>query len=249
MGGLSLEILDRLGVGHFATMGQSGGGPFALATAVAGGNRVSAVGVASGAGPFQLVPGALEELSDIDKEAVSFLPDDPEAAAVTFAQGFPGAELFTDVGGIRDAFDSVLSDRDRQILADQVFAEALLLELQEALRQGRTGCAWDNVAWVGAWDFDPTAVQCPVLLWYGSDDLMALPAHARWLADNLPNATLTMREGYGHFGIFEHLGEMLDQLVSASRAEGADGNYRGSHYRAGVRPWSTTPADGGSAGK
>jgi len=214
VGRMALEVADRLGVEQFATMGQSGGGPFALATAVVGGDRVSAVGVASGAGPFQLVPGALEELSDVDKEAVTFLPDDPDTAAVTFARGFPGAEVFADVGGMREAFDSLLSERDRRVLDEEFFADALLLELQEALRQGRSGCAWDNVAWVGAWDFDPKAIQCPVLMWYGSEDLMAPPGHARWLADNLPNTTLTMREGYGHFGIFEHLSEMLGQLIS-----------------------------------
>ena len=214
VGVLALEVADRLGVERFATMGQSGGGPFVLATAVAGGDRISAVGVASGAGPFQLVPGALEDLSEIDQEAVTFLPDDPDTAAATFARGFPELETFADVGGMREAFDSVLSGRDRQLLDDRTFAEALLLELQEALRQGRSGCAWDNVAWVGAWDFDPQAIQCPVLLWYGSEDLMAPPAHARWLADYLPRSTLTMREGYGHFGIFECLGEMLRQLIA-----------------------------------
>ena len=39
-------------------------------------------------------------------------------------------------------------------------------------------------------------------------------AHGRWLAENLPDARLVMREGEGHFGIMEHLAEMLDALTA-----------------------------------
>ena len=53
-----------------------------------GGDRVTGVGVASGAGPFEFVPNALDELSDIDKEAYSHLPANPETAALGFASGF-----------------------------------------------------------------------------------------------------------------------------------------------------------------
>jgi hypothetical protein len=59
-----------------------------LAAAAVDGDRVTGVGVASGAGPFELVPNALDELSDSDKNAYSHLPADPEAAALGFASGF-----------------------------------------------------------------------------------------------------------------------------------------------------------------
>ena len=85
---MAVEVADRLDVDQFRTSGWSGGGPFALATAALAGVRVPAVGVIAGAGPFQLVPGVLDELSDGDKAAEKLLPRDAQAAAEGFAEGF-----------------------------------------------------------------------------------------------------------------------------------------------------------------
>jgi len=53
-----------------------------------------------------------------------------------------------------------------------------------------------------------------VLLWYADEDRMATPVHAHWLDDHLPDARLVMRTGEGHFGILEHLPEMLSELIA-----------------------------------
>jgi hypothetical protein len=39
------------------------------------------------------------------------------------------------------------------------------------------------------------------------------PAHGLWLSRNLPQARLVLRDGEGHLGIYDHLGEMLDALT------------------------------------
>jgi pimeloyl-ACP methyl ester carboxylesterase len=212
---LALAVADELGLDRFATSGLSGGGPFALAVAALAPDRVSAVGVLSGAGPFQHVPGALEGLSDIDKEAVALLADDRDAAAARFASGFPTLEDFPDVDALLARFGPALSDRDKEIVSDSLGGPAFLADVREALRQGRLGGGWDNVAWVGPWDIDLDAVQSPVLLRYGAEDRMAPPAHAQWLDEHLATATLVMRPGEGHFGVFDHLDEDLRALLAA----------------------------------
>jgi pimeloyl-ACP methyl ester carboxylesterase len=209
-------VADALGVDRFATLGTSGGGPGALAAATTGGGRVSRVGVASGAAPFQQVPGLLDELDDTDRAALALLPDDPAAAAAGFGAGFePLVELSRNPEGpgMASAFEDALSPRDRELFGAPAFAAAFETSMREALRQGTSGGGWDNVSWIGDWDVDLSAVRCPVLLWYGTDDRFAPAAHGRWLAENLPRAALVMREGEGHFGIVEHLGEMLDALT------------------------------------
>jgi pimeloyl-ACP methyl ester carboxylesterase len=209
-------VADALSVARFATLGMSGGGPGALAAATVPGDRVIRAGVASGAGPFQLVPGALDDLDGTDSAAVALLAGDRAAAAAAFAAGFePLAELAAVSGGpgALSAFEDLFSPRDQELLQDQRYASALAGTMREALSQGTSGGGWDNVSWIGTWDVDLGAIRCPVLLWYGSDDRFAPPAHGMWLAANVPHARLVMRDGEGHLGIFEHLGEMLDALT------------------------------------
>jgi pimeloyl-ACP methyl ester carboxylesterase len=210
-------VADGLGVDRFATFGMSGGGPGALAAATVPGGRVTRVGVASGAGPFQRVPGGLDRLDDSDQEALALLPGDPAGAAAEFAAGFePLAELARESGGsgVVAAFEDLLSPRDSELLQDERLASAFAATMHEALRQGTSGGGWDNVAWVGEWDIDLSTVRCPVLLWYGSDDRFAPPVHGVWLNEHLPSARLVMRVAEGHLGIYEHLGEMLDALTA-----------------------------------
>jgi pimeloyl-ACP methyl ester carboxylesterase len=216
-------IADELGIARFATLGLSGGGPGALAAASVGDGRVIRAGVASGAAPFQEVPGALESLDSNDRAAVALLPGDPAAAAAAFASGFePLAELSRASGGVGvvSALEGLLSARDKELLGDPRFAATFADTMQEALRQGTSGGGWDNVSWVGAWDIDLSAIRCPVLLWYGRDDQMAPPVHGRWLAEHLPNAHLVLRDGEGHLGIYDHLGEMLDTLTQPGPGDG-----------------------------
>jgi len=213
-------VADALGVARFATLGMSGGGPGALAAATVPGGRVIRVGVASGAGPFQLVPGALDQLDDNDRAAVKQVTADPATAAAGFAAGFEPLIGAVAPGGPGPAiaFADLLSPRDAELMQDPRLVSALTTTMREGLRTGTSGGGWDNVSWLGPWDVDLNAVRCPVLLWYGTDDRFASPAHGRWLADNLPDARLVMREGEGHFGIMEHLGEMLDALTGPDPA-------------------------------
>jgi pimeloyl-ACP methyl ester carboxylesterase len=209
---MALGVADRFGLDQFRTTGWSGGGPFALATAALAGSQVRTVGVIAGAGPFQLVPDALDQLSDGDKAAEKLLSRDPQAACRGFVEGFAMQSALDDATSLYRAFEPMLSESDRQ--AWVAHSDQILADMREAMSQGAWGCGWDNVAWIGSWDFDLTKVQCPVRLWYGTEDRMALPAHALWLHANLPDARLTMFKGEGHLLPFVHIEQMLEELFA-----------------------------------
>lgn len=211
---MALQVADQMGLERFRTTGWSGGGPFALATAAIAPERVQAVGVIAGAGPFQLVPGALEQMSEGDKAAERLLPGNPEGAAAGFADGFDMTDALASPEALYQEFEPLLCEWDRIQWNDPGHPQAMLADMREALKSGPWGGAWDNVAWIGAWDVDPTTVRCPVLLWYGSEDRMAPPEHARWFDESLPDARLVMREGEGHLLAFAHLAEMLRELLT-----------------------------------
>ena len=119
-----------------------------------------------------------------------------------------GAGLVTAFGYL-----NLLSVRDIELLHDPRFAAAVDEAARVTFRQGTSGAGWDNVSWIGEWDIDLSAVTSPVLLWYGSDDRLVPPSHGLWLSQNLPRARLVVRDGEGHFGLLEHLSEMLDALT------------------------------------
>jgi pimeloyl-ACP methyl ester carboxylesterase len=212
----AVEVADGLGIERFWTMGQSGGGPFALATAYLAPDRVVAAGSASGAAPFMLVPGAEEDMWEADVEGLRLLPTDPDAAAEAVAGGLDLVEALQDQATLIEAFRPALSPADQKTLENPAFAQAFFDAIMEGLHAGKTGYAWDNLSYLPAWEFDVSAIGSPVYLWYGEEDLMAKPAHGRWLQEHIPTAQLTMRKATGHLGIFAHLAEMLAELTGTA---------------------------------
>jgi pimeloyl-ACP methyl ester carboxylesterase len=209
-------VLDGLGIGQVAVLGQSGGGPFALACASALADRVAAVGVASGPGSFLDLPGGVALLDDSDRAALALVGVDDEAAARAFAAGFAL------MAGLPDADDDTIRAAMRDLLPTDAaalelpgVADGLVAVMREGLRQGTAGCGWDNVAWVGPWHLELGTVRAPTWLWYGSEDPLAPPVHGEWLASRLPDARLVVRPGEGHLGIYTHWDEISSTLTRA----------------------------------
>ncbi len=208
-------VAVRLGLERFSVLGWSGGGPFALATAALLGDRVTRVGISGGLAPVDQMPGAREALDENDLRALAYLPGDPARAAEQFYAG--SAPLLDGMMTMLDDeqapwIDWMWSESDPEVIADPEARRALFTSFREALRQGPMAIAWDNVAFVGPWGVDLDAVVCPVHLWYGDQDQMALPANGEWLAARLADAELVVYEGEGHLLPLRHWEDMLRTL-------------------------------------
>lgn len=207
-------VADSLGLGRMAALGWSGGGPFALAAAAIMGERVTAVGLASGPGPFQEVPGALAQLEAGDLAALALLPEHPDRAAEQFSVGSEMMVAFKDdEETFMSGMDAMFGGTDADVMTDPTLRHHLFVMLNEGLRQGAEGGGWDNVAWLGHWDIDLASVRCPVHLWYGEHDSTIPVAHGQWLAEHLSDARLVVQTGQGHLGPMRNLGQMLSTLT------------------------------------
>ena len=184
-----VELADLLGWSSFGTFGSSGGGPYALATAVVAPDRVTRVVVAAGPGPTEAEGESLAEVTVGVREFADRLTAlDDDAFRAAMAADVPPNEHYFD---------------ERPTEAAKFFAD-----LRRALDPS-DGFARDNVAWGGRWDIDLSTVTTPVDLFYGDADQMVPLHHGHRLAGLLANATLTVLPGAGHgdttFGSVETL--------------------------------------------
>jgi pimeloyl-ACP methyl ester carboxylesterase len=190
-------IADALGLGRFATMGASGGGPHALACAALLSERVSAVATFASPAPFtrefdwfagMVAPGGLRSAAEGGR-----------AARARFAE--------------TEEFD------ERQFVEADWAAlggawRALGRDAQAAGEAGPDGLIDDDVAFVRPWGFDLADVAVPVLVVQGEADRVIPPSHARWLGSHLPDAELRLRPGEGHVSILGAVPEALDWLIA-----------------------------------
>lgn len=217
----TLALADSLRLGRFAVLGVSGGGPYALVCGALAPERVAAVGVAVGIGPWRLIdpPGSNPE----DRAALELADaGDVEAALAAFrrsaADGY-ASMLELDDAAMMDEFIRPIPEQERVIFTPELSA-LWAADLREALTSYE-GYARDNLVWGGDWDIDLAAVSSPTWLWYGEEDRMVPADHGRWLHERIAHSTLVIRPGCGHGrAVFPFWDDMLETLRDAVLADG-----------------------------
>ncbi len=194
-------VADALGIDRFATLGHSGGGPRALATAALLPDRTIATVAISSPAPWGadgldwfagVAPGPARELA-------AALRGRAELAAV-LAEGEWDPEVFTpgDHAALRGDWSG--------------FAGVV----QAATRNGTEGFVQDDLAAMAPGGFDPAALTVPVRIVHGADDRMIPASHGRWLAARIPGAALDVVEGAGHIAALDRAPAALRWLREAA---------------------------------
>ena len=191
------SVADALGIDRFAVMGDSGGGPHALACAAVLPGRVLATVCISGPAPFgaegmdwfaHMTPSNVAEyraaargraaleayLASAEFDPEAFTPADHTAVfgAWSWLGTVAGQALKTDQGGIVD----------------------------------------DDLAYVTPWGFDPGDIGTPVLVVHGAQDRLVPSSHATWVAQRCRTAELWLRPDDGHVSILNSSVMALDWL-------------------------------------
>jgi pimeloyl-ACP methyl ester carboxylesterase len=205
-------IADALGLGGFAVLGRSGGGPHALACAALLPDRVERAGVL-----VSLAPWAAEGLDWFAGMAKSNVGEytaaatTPELLTVRLARA--AARIKADPASQVAALRRELPESDRRVVASANIRALLAENFAEALRNSAAGWIDDALAFCAPWGFEPSDIGIPVLLWHGADDVFSPVAHARWLADRIPGAIMAVHPGAAHFGALEVVPDVLAWLV------------------------------------
>lgn len=208
-------LANHLGIEQFAVSGWSFGGPHALACAYRIPDRLTAVGLISSFGPYDR-PAATAGMDRNNKMALAMAHRLPWVATRRVTAMMGRAFTKDPEGTARRRFAS-LPAPDRQALDDRRATDMLLASMQESFRAGSDGSAWEVRLLTRPWGFRLQDITTPVALWHGDVDINSPPATGSYLSHTIPNATLTVLPEEGHFLILKHWGEIIRQLVSASR--------------------------------
>lgn len=187
------ELANHLGINRMVNFGLSGGGQHAIAT----GLDPKCVGV--------VTSGSLAPFAELGND---------------FYQGMQQADIDEYGDALRNDFDSLigrfeewiglstsikledpnLSTNDRRCY-EKESAKALFDSCQVTMNAGWDWVEDDYSSYLGPWGFDPRDVKVPVVIFQGGLDLNVPPVHGKWLAANIPNATLNFIEDESHIGV------------------------------------------------
>jgi pimeloyl-ACP methyl ester carboxylesterase len=196
-------LLDALGVGSFAVVGGSGGGPYAIACGVVLGDRVTRVALVAPAEPQ-------------DAPAHGFVPQEPAALR---ERGETMARLLSDDPAGFYAFvapDLSETDREQEAAMDQATMDRATAMFREAFRQGADAYVEDHLINGGAWSDLLPRLARPTRIWQGTDDNNVPPESTVWLAAQIPGAELSVLAGAGHSMTDGLLPEVFGWLLGRS---------------------------------
>jgi pimeloyl-ACP methyl ester carboxylesterase len=112
----------------------------------------------------------------------------------------------------------LMSERDLAYFGRPENHDMVLADLVESARgdwQGYTDdCVAVAVADAGDWGFDLHDVNARVALLHGTADRIVPIEHSHFLAQALPNASLSQADGEGHISVLDQLPRLCAELAA-----------------------------------
>jgi pimeloyl-ACP methyl ester carboxylesterase len=205
-------IADDLGIGQFAVLGRSGGGPHALACAALLADRTTKVAALVGLAPSGV--DGLDWFAGMTEANVT------EFSAARLGHKVVAERLERAAKRIRanpsrmiEQLYADLTESDRQVVADIGIRRMLVDNYAEGLRHSAAGWIDDVMAFTSPWGFDPGDIMVPTLLWHGAEDRFTPPDHGVWLGDRIPDAISLVAPGGSHFDAIRMLPNVIPWLI------------------------------------
>ena len=194
-------IADALGIGRFAVMGSSGGGPHALACASLLADRVLAVA-------------CLASIAPCDAEGLDWFDGMAASGAAELRAAVQGHAALEAHLASTDFDPELFTPADHAALAKDW--SWLGVSAERAMSNGTGGLVDDDMAFVRPWGFDPGTGTAPILLVHGDEDRVVPFAHGEWLAGHCRTAELLRSPADGHISVHRRHEEAIGWLAEQS---------------------------------
>ncbi|CAN2213049.1 MhpC Predicted hydrolases or acyltransferases (alpha/beta hydrolase superfamily) [Candidatus Nanopelagicaceae bacterium] len=200
------ELATELGITKFVNIGLSGGGQHAIATGLD--PRSAGVVTVGSLAPFaELGQDFYTGMQQADLDEYADALEDINLLVSRFQKWQDGDVAETIVG-------DELSERDK-LASNQPSWKVTLDSCAFTMAQGWDWVADDYSSYLKPWGFDPRDVKVPTVIWQGGLDKNVPIQHGKWLATNMPNARLELRQEESHLGIFVNYEEEIMQSAIA----------------------------------
>lgn len=218
------ELADHLRLARYHVAGGSGGGPYALACAIGSPQRVLSATLISSGGPPKLMR-ITREMQFGNRLMFFATRYAPFLAQFMLAQ--VAKTLEKDPERVAAKMAAKLAEKN-QHMRKKNSAENLLVQLQEAYRQGSAGVYCD-IRLVGrAWGLDLGTIKVPVFLWHGVADDLVPVSTAHRLAKLIPDCEAHFIPDAGHLLLGNK--EVASQMAGRMLAVGGSQNVNKHRY-------------------
>ncbi|MDP9182426.1 MAG: alpha/beta hydrolase [Actinomycetota bacterium] len=211
------HLTEHLGVESFVAVGESGGGPQALALGALLTDLVRRVVVLSGMGAYDRA--ARQGMKVDNRFLMALAAHAPRVLRLPL--GRMGRELNDPVRAAavaRKHLASMPADEKALIAQHPELLEVSLAAAAEALRDGPAAAVEELRLFTRPWGFTLADVTVPVDLWHGTADRNVPVQVAERVAAALPSSTTHLVEGGGHsIGLMR----VDDVMATIARAEAA----------------------------
>jgi len=214
-------VVDHLGHDRFATVGLSGGGPYALACAYAFPDRVSVVGVLGSVCPV-VGPNAAPGSSVVGLAATFQGILDPLRSVLGTAAWMAIQPIMPLGHFALRLYASRMPPGDQKVFADPDMEAMFLDDIANASRRRFSAVAHDAALFGRPWGFELTDIRVPVFWWHGDADNLVPLAHAEHSVELLHECELAVRETESHLGGFAAADAVLETLAGAWAGEISD---------------------------
>ncbi len=207
-----LALADHLKIERFSILAYSLGGPYGLACAYAIPERLTKVGIVSGAALFS----EPELIMNINEGTRKFLtmPREKPFLSRLFLWMMLGVMLRVAPKKFIAGAAAVLPEADRAVVSDPEVQKGFINSVREAMRQGTRGAFHESLLAVTDYGFRLQEIQTPIHLWHGEADQNIPVAMARFVESAVPKCEAGFYPDEGHLSLFKKNAEEIIRVLT-----------------------------------